>query len=165
MRKLVVLGSAILLGGSMLIGCASKGFVLEEIKKSKEETTAELSKQVKDSIGKFEMEASKRIANIESSYALKSYVDTQMYDREQKMMKEIEKRLEDIKTALKDLAAIKEETMVKLSQNLQASVGILVKQLKAQKDGVDLAIEELEKFIGADNSAPEHTPAPVESPK
>lgn len=164
MRKLVVLGSAILLGGSMLIGCASKGFVLEEIKKSEEKTTAELSKQVKDSIGKFEMEASKRIANIESSYALKSYVDTQMYDREQKMMKEIEKRLEDIKAALKDLAAIKEETMVKLSQNLQASVQILVKQLKAQKDGVDVAIEELEKFIGADNAAPAHTPA-GEEPK
>ena len=165
MRKLVVLGSVILLGGSMLIGCASKGFVLEEIKKSKEETTAELSKQVKDSIGKFEMEASKRIANIESSYALKNYVDTQMYDREQKMMKEVEKRLEDIKLALKDLAAIKEETMVKLSQNLQASVGILVKQLKAQKDGVDLAIEELEKFIGAENTAPEHTPPPTETTK
>ena len=146
----------------MFIGCASKGFVLEEIKKSKEETIVELSKQVKNSIGKFEMEANKRIVNIESSYALKSYVDSQMYDREQKMMKEIEKRLEDIKTALKDLAAIKEETMVKLSQNLLASVQILLKQLKAQKDGVDGAIEELEKFIGAENTAPEHTPPPEE---
>jgi len=164
MRKLLVMGSVILLGGSMFVGCASKGFVLEEIKKSEEKTTTELSKQVKDSIGKFEMEAAKRIANIESSYALKSYVDTQMYDREQKMMKEIEKRLEDIKVALKDLAAIKEETMVKLSQNLQASVGIFLKQLRAQRDGVDVAIEELEKFIGADNSAPEHTP-PVEDHK
>ncbi|HLD36921.1 MAG TPA: hypothetical protein VJC37_09385 [Planctomycetota bacterium] len=164
MRNLAVLGSVILLGGSMLIGCASKGFVLEEIKKSKEETTAELSKQVKDSIGKFEMEASKRIASIESTYALKSYVDTQMYDREQKMMKDIEKRLEDIKVALKDLAAVKEETMMKLSQNLQASVQILLKQLNAQKEGLDIAIEELEKFIGADNAAPVHTP-PEESPK
>jgi DNA repair exonuclease SbcCD ATPase subunit len=162
MRKLVVLGSVILLGGSMLIGCASKGFVLEEIKKSEEKTTAELSKQVKDSIGKFEMEASKRIANIEANYALKSSVEPKIYDIEGKQ-KYIVEQLADIVKQLNELKAIKEEAMVKLSQNLQASVQILVKQLKAQKDGVDVAIEELEKFIGADNNAPEHTPA--ESPK
>ncbi|MEW6026189.1 MAG: hypothetical protein AB1599_02695 [Planctomycetota bacterium] len=159
MRKLLVIGSAILLGGSMFAGCASKGFVLEEIKKSEEKTTVELSKQVRESIGKFEMEANKRIANIESSYALKSYVDSQLYDKEQKIMQAIEKRLEEIKAALKDLQAIKEETMVKLSQNLQASLGVLLKQLKVQKDGVDVAIEELEKFIGGENVAPEHAPA------
>jgi len=164
MKKLLVISSAILLGGSMLIGCASKGFVLEEIKKSKDETTAELSKQVKDSIGKFEMESSKRIANIESSYALKNYVDTQLYDKEQKIMQAVEKSLDEIRAKLKDLAAIKEETMVKLSQNLEESVGILLKQLKAQKEGVELAIEELEKFIGAENAAPENTP-PAEEHK
>ena len=85
-HRLVRMPEAVALDG--LKAKLEQSFVLEEIKKSEEKTTTELSKQVKDSIGKFEMEAAKRIANIESSYALKSYVDTQMYDREQKMMKE-----------------------------------------------------------------------------
>jgi outer membrane murein-binding lipoprotein Lpp len=148
MRKLIAIGGAILLGSSMFVGCASKGFVLEEVKKSEDKTIAELSKQLNASVEKFSADVNKRIANIEANYTLKGYVDAQMSEREQKIMKDIGDRLNEIKTSLKDLAAIKEETMMKLSQNLQSSIGILLKQLNAQKEGLDIAIEEMEKFIG-----------------
>ena len=143
------------------MGCASKGFVLEEIQKSKSETTAELSKQLKESIGKFEMDVSKRIANIEANYALKSEMDSKDYDMQQKITKDIDAKLNDIKKGISDLSAMKEETMTKLSQNLQSSVQVLLRQLKEQKDGVERAIEELEKFMSTQPA----TQPPAEQPK
>lgn len=160
MNKLTVIGSAVILCGSVLAGCTSKSFVLEEIKESEDKTVAELSKQLKSEVENLSADINKRVANIEATYALKNYVDAEMSKREQEMMKAIDTRLEGIKETLKDLAAIKEETMMKLSQNLQSSVGVLLKQLNAQKEGLDIAIEELEKFIGSGAANP-----PSESPR
>jgi DNA anti-recombination protein RmuC len=163
MKKMVIIGGVVLMAGSIFSGCVSKGYIKDEITKSRTEITAEQAKSIKDSIGKLEMDINKRITNIEVNYALKSAVESDAYNREQKIMKDVEKRLEDIKASLKTLEDMKEISLEKFSQNLQSSVHILLKQLREQKEGLERAMEELDKLI-AEPTTPPSTPNPEEQP-
>jgi DNA anti-recombination protein RmuC len=164
MKKLVIIGGMVLIAGSIFPGCVSKGFIKDEITKSRTEITAEQAKIVKEDIGKVEADFSKRCANIEMNYALKSAVESDAYAREQKIMKEVDKRLEDIKASLKTLEDMKETSLEKFSQNLQSSVHILLKQLKEQKEGLERAMEELDKLI-TEPTTPASNPPPEEPKK
>ncbi|MFH0888968.1 MAG: hypothetical protein V1871_07165 [Planctomycetota bacterium] len=159
MKKLVIIGGMVL-GVGLFVGCASKGFVTEEITKSRAQITSEQTKALKDEITRLDSDFSKRCANIEMNYALKSAVESDAYNREQKIMKDVEKRLEDIKASIKSMEDMKEVSLEKFSQNLQASTHVFLKQLKEQKEGIERAMEELDKLI----AEPTNTP-PAEQPK
>jgi len=161
-KKLVIIGGMMLIGGGFFMGCASKGFVTDEIAKSRAQITTEQAKALKDEITRLDTDFSKRCANIEMNYALKSAVESDAYNREQKIMKDVEKRLEDIKASMKTLEDMKEVSLEKFSQNLQKSTHVFLKQLKEQKEGIERAMDELDKLI-AEPTPPVSTPP--EEPK
>lgn len=163
MRKLAMIG-AIVVSGIIFTGCATKGFVLDEIEKSKTELNNNI-KEVQAYTAKVQTEASQRMANIETSYALKAVVESDAYNREQKLMQAITKQIDDLKVSLKKLEDLKEAAVDKLSQNLQKSVYIFMKQLKGQKEGIEQAMEELDKIISESTSAPASQPAPAPAPQ
>ena len=158
MKKWAIITSMALIACIVFTGCASKGFVRDEISKAKAEITNEQAKLLKEEIGKLEMESSKRMTTIETNYALKSALESATYNLEQKLMKDIENRIAEIKIGMKRLEDMKDASVDKLSQNLQSSLDIFMKQLRAQKDGIEQAMEELDKLM------PTTTPTPPENP-
>jgi outer membrane murein-binding lipoprotein Lpp len=156
MKGIKLISGVLLLGGVVFSGCASKGFVQDEIKKSKNEITMEQAKQLKETAGRLEKEISQQIADMRAKYALKKDVEQDAYNREQKIMKDVEKLIADINTKIEELRKLKDVAVEKLTQKFTSSVHILLKQLGEQKDGLERAMEELDKLIGTSSgSTPE----------
>ncbi|MBI4712696.1 MAG: hypothetical protein HY762_05280 [Planctomycetes bacterium] len=139
--------------GVLAVGCWAKpAFVQDEIKKAKDEINTQHAKQLDEGLNKVTTDMNKRFATIETSYALSTKVEADLYAFGQKMMKEVEARLESIKAIAKELQdrldtfkLANEGDLKKLSQDLKTAANILLKQLKEQKEGIDRAMEELEK--------------------
>jgi DNA anti-recombination protein RmuC len=77
----------------------------------------------------------------------------------------IDEKIAEVKASIKNIEDMKEVSLEKFSQNLQASTHIFLKQLKEQKEGIERAMEELDKLIAEPASTPNTNPPPVEKDK
>jgi len=158
MRMFVVI-AAISAAGFFFTGCATKGYVQDEVLRSQTQLDESI-KSLNGKVEKLDNDAAKRMSNIETTYALKSAVEADSYNREQKLMKEIATQIYELKKSIKVLESMKEASVDKLSQSLQSSVYIFMKQLKGQRDGLEAAIEELERLLTSPMIPPTNAPEP-----
>ena len=145
---LFALGAAILASG-----CATKGFVTEEINKAKAEIANEQIKPLDAKIDNVNNEINKRITGVEQSYALKSMVEADIYKCKQDIFKEVDNKLVSIQTLMDEFKKIMEvrkfaqqEHIDMLRKDLSAVTNILWKTLDELKEGFDRAMKEIDKL-------------------
>ncbi|MFA5793767.1 MAG: hypothetical protein WC980_01660 [Candidatus Brocadiia bacterium] len=171
MKGLWKMGVTALCSTVVLMGCASKGFVQEEISKARTELINGYTKSVDESYAKLSSELKKSIVDIQTNYALKNFVEGENYKVKQELLKEVDSRIEtvkklseDLRTTLDSLKMSGESGLENLAKYLRASANVITKQLQAQKEGLEQAIDELGKMeLGKDTGT---TPPPnPEAPK
>lgn len=148
----------------LLVGCASKGFVLEEVNKAKSIITKEQGKKLDDSVTQVSSELTKRIMTLETEYVSKNHLQSELYTYEQKLMKVIDEQIAEIKTAMEELNSWKsefkfanKEDITQLSHDLVSVMDALFRKLNAEKEGLERAMGEIEK-LSLPTTAPETTP-------
>ena len=151
----------------LLVGCASKGFVLEEVNKAKSNINTEQGKKLDDSVTQVSSELTKRIMTLETEYVSKNHLQSELYTYEQKLMKVIDEQIAVIKTAMEELNSWKsefkfanKEDITQLSHDLVSVMDALFRQLNAEKEGLERAMGEIEKLSLPTTTpeAPETTP-------
>lgn len=166
MKEVWKIGVTAVCSAAVLMGCASKGFVQEEIAKSKTEITNQYTKALDDSYTKLSTSVNKSISEIQQAYALKTYVDGENYKLRQELLKDVDARVEtvkklsdELKVTLDSLKMSGEAGLENLGKYLRASANVITKQLQSQKEGLEMAIEELSKLeLGEEKETP--PPAP-----
>lgn len=146
--------SGLMLGvGVLLAGCASKGFVREEVNKTRTEVTEEQNKLREEKISEMGSKLSTRMTNLETNFATKNMLESDLYNSKQEILKEVDNKLKALKNVLSDISqrmdTIKlanEDDVVKLGQDLRAVTNVLWKKLYEEKTGLERAMEELGKL-------------------
>ncbi len=145
----------------LLVGCASKGFVLEEVNKAKSNINTEQGKKLDDSVTQVSSELTKRIMTLETEYVSKNHLQSELYTYEQKLMKVIDEQIAEIKTAMEELNSWKsefkfanKEDITQLSHDLVSVMDALFRKLNSEKDGLERAMGEIEK-LSLPTKAPE----------
>lgn len=169
MKMLLKMGTAVVCSAIALTGCATNSSVQVEIAKAKSEITSQYTKAIDDSYSKVTSDMNKKLTDFQKDFALKNYVDGRDYELKQELMKEVVAQVENAKKLSGDLQATLdtmklsgEAGLDNLAKYLRASANVITKQLQAQRESIELAIEELNKLeLGKESgSAP-----PPEAPK
>ncbi|MFH1228373.1 MAG: hypothetical protein V1701_10800, partial [Planctomycetota bacterium] len=103
MKGLWKMGVTALCSATVLMGCATSGDVQLAVSKAKAEITGEYTKSVNESYDKLSSELKKSILEIQSTYALKNYVEGENYKVKQDILKEVDGRIETIKKLSEEL--------------------------------------------------------------
>ena len=172
MKKLVMAVSCLMAAGFLASGCwATMGNVQKELAKTKTEINSEQTKQTDTKIDQVYKSMDGINAKLEKDYTPKlNNLQTELYNLKQDMTKVLEERLA---TLTKELNGVKEwirtfetankEDVIKLAQDLRIAANVFRKQLESQKDGIERAINELEKLsLPTPEGVPEKTPPPPE---
>lgn len=166
MNKAYLLAGAGLILVMVLTGCVSKGFVRDEITKSRDETKSELTKTMDKNISDVKSELSKRIVDVETNFATKDLVNQELYKQKQAIMKEVDTKIEDLKALVNKLKEWQEtfafadkEDITKVSQDIKTMANVFWKQINEQIEGLKRSLNELEKLsLPQPSGGPETTP-------
>jgi hypothetical protein len=166
MSKMGKLLGCLICAGILLGGCVSKGFILDEINKSKANIDSEQAKKLDETTTKISSDLSKRMLTLETEYVSKNFLQSELYNNEQKIMKEVDTRVDNAKK-LVDEVHQKMETfkmanqgdIEKMSQDLNVLMDSLFRNLNAQKEGLERAMGEIEKL-----SLPKSAVKPIVEP-
>lgn len=154
MRQIWKLVGIIICGGVVLGGCGvSKGFVREEIAKSKSEVTRSYTETLDKELRRVQDDLRKRIADIEDKYATKTHVESELYSHTQELIKKIDEKIKTVQTLvdklkekMETLKVASRDDVKQLSQDLITQANVIWKRLKAEKEGLERAMLELEKL-------------------
>ncbi len=155
MRKTLVL-SAILAVGFMVSGCwATNSKLMDEISKVKSEITTKTdgeikvakdvsSAEVKRVEARLDNESLQKLADLkEELYSLKQELKKDIVDK----TAELSKLFNAIKTQLDTSKLANEDQIIQLSKDLRTVGNVLANMLDAQKEGLDRALIELQKWL------------------
>lgn len=157
--------SGLALGVSVLLmGCATKGFVLKEITKTKTEIE-EQTKQIDEDMSKARSELSERMTNLETNFATNNMLESELYNSKQEILKEVDVKLKAMKNVMAEIRQkmdtielANEDDIIQIGNELRTVMNVLWKKLNEEKTGLERAMEELVKL---NLPQPEGVPEPV----
>ena len=139
--------------GLIVAGCVSKGFVREEIDKTTTQLNIEHAKNLDTKVTELNNDLSKQIVEIKKNYVLNKELDSKLYEYDQEIKKVIETKIEELNVIVQALQqkietfkVANQDDIIQLSNELKIAASVLWKKLKAERDGLERAMNELDKL-------------------